>query len=114
MTDYTLHVPSIRGTTTDAPDMPYQEGEFPMDDFADIDDYFLLSTSGIPPEEFDDLYLPVAHLDQRLSLPLLRRALQEIDTLEGLDPERKQETINMIHDLGECFPDEGIGSGIDD
>jgi hypothetical protein len=113
MAGYTLHVPSIRGTTTDAPDVPYQEGEFPMDDFADIDDYLLLSTSGIPPEEFDDLYHPVAHLDQRLSLSLLRRALQEIDTLEGLDPEREQETIDMIHDLGECFPDEGIGSGID-
>ena len=88
--------------------MPYQEEDFPMDDMADIDDYFLLSTSGIPPEDFDDLHLPVAHLDQRLSLPLLKRALTEIDTIEDLDEETKTETIDMIHDLGECFPDEGL------
>jgi hypothetical protein len=110
MTDYTLHVPSIRGTTKNAPDTPYQEEEFPMDDIADIDDYFLLSTSGVPPESFDDLYLPVAHLDQRLSLPLLRRALEDIETLEGLEPETKQKTIDMLNDLGECFPDEGLGA----
>ncbi|MFC5970444.1 hypothetical protein ACFPYI_03795 [Halomarina salina] len=111
MTEYTLHVPSIRGTTNDSPDMPYQEKEFATDDMADIDDYFLLSTSDIPPEDFDDLYLPVAHLDQRLSLPLLRRALEEIDTLEDLDPQTKKDTINMIHGLGECFPDDGLHGG---
>jgi hypothetical protein len=110
MANYTLHVPSIRGATKDSPDMPYQEDDFPMDDMADIDDYFLLSTSGIPPEDFNDLYLPVCHLDQRLSLPLLKRALDEIDTLEELDDETKAETIDMIHDLGECFPDEGLDS----
>lgn len=114
MTDYTLHVPSIRGTTKNAPDMPYQEDEFATDDFADIDDYFLLSTSGIPPEEFSDLYLPVAHLDQRLSLPLLRRALEELETLEDLDTDTKKQTIDMIHDLAECFPDDQLSAGYDD
>ena len=50
----------------------------------DIDDYFLLSTSGIPPESFTDLYLPVCHVDGRLSLPLLRRALDQIEKLADL------------------------------
>lgn len=109
MPDYTLHVPSIRGATTDSPDLPYEEEEFPMDDIADIDDYFLLSTSGIPPEEFDDLLLPVAHLDQRLSLPLLRRALDELETLDDIDPETKAETVEMVHDLAECFPNDSLG-----
>ncbi|MFD1512014.1 hypothetical protein [Halomarina rubra] len=113
MTEYTLHVPSIRGTTKNAPDMPYQEDDFATDDLADIDDYFLLSTSDIPPEGFDDLYIPVAHLDQRLSLPLLRRAVEELDTLEDLDAETKKATIDMIHDLAECFPDEGLDAGYD-
>ncbi|WP_135304086.1 hypothetical protein [Haloarcula amylovorans] len=88
--------------------MPDKEEDFPMDDMADIDDYYLLSTSGIPPEDFEDLYLPVCHVDQRLSLPLLRRALDEIETIEGIDAELKTETIDMIHDLGECFPNEGL------
>ncbi len=110
MSDYTLHVPSIRGATKESPNTPYEEDDFPMDDMADIDDYFLLSTSGIPPESFDDLFLPVAHLDQRLSLPLLEEALDEIERLEGLDDETKTETIDMIHDLGECFPDDGLNS----
>ena len=111
MPEYTLHVPSIRGATKEAPSLPYEEANFPMDDLADLDDYFLLSTSGIPPEEFDDLYLPVCHLDQRLSHPLLERALDEIETLEDIDAETKTETIDMIHDLGECFPNEGLGTG---
>lgn len=88
--------------------MPDKEEDFPMDDMANIDDYYLLSTSGIPPEDFEDLYLPVCHVDQRLSLPLLRRALDEIETIEGIDAELKTETIDMIHDLGECFPNEGL------
>ncbi|WP_435333608.1 hypothetical protein [Haloarchaeobius sp. TZWWS8] len=108
MPDYTLHVPSIRGATKESPDMPYQFEDFPMDDMADIDDYFLLSTSDIPPEDFDDLYLPVCHIDQRLSLPLLRRALDEIETLDSIDTETKTEAIDMIHDLGECFPNDGL------
>lgn len=108
MPDYTLHVPSIRGATKESPDMPYEESDFPMDDLADIDDYFLLSTSGIPPESFDDLYLPVCHVDQRLSLPLLRRALDEVETIDEIDAETKTETIDLIHDLGECFPDDGL------
>ncbi|WP_254537406.1 hypothetical protein [Halomarina litorea] len=116
MTDYTLHVPSIRGATVDSPDIPYQEDDFPTDDFAEIDDYYLLSTSDIPPESFDDLHLPVAHIDQRLSLPLLKRALEKVETLDDIDVQTKRETIDMIHDLGECFPnhdlttDDDIGS----
>ncbi|WP_049971531.1 hypothetical protein [Haladaptatus cibarius] len=108
MPEYTLHVPSIRGATKESPDTPYSEEDFPMDDMADIDDYFLLSTSEIPPESFEDLHLPVAHLDQRLSLPLLQDALDEIKTLDDLDDETKAETIDMIHDLGECFPNDGL------
>ena len=108
MPEYTLHVPSIRGATTEAPNMPYEENDFPMDDLADIDDYYLLSTSGIPPEGFEDLELPVCHVDQRLSLPLLKRALEEIETIDDIDPETKTETIDMIHDLGECFPNDGL------
>lgn len=109
MPEYTLHVPSIRGATNEGPNMPYEESDFPMDDLADIDDYYLLSTSGIPPEDFDDLSLPVCHVDQRLSLPLLKRALDEIETIDDIDPETKTETIDMIHDLGECFPNDGLG-----
>ncbi|WP_458185089.1 hypothetical protein [Haladaptatus sp. NG-WS-4] len=39
---------------------------------------------------------------------MLKEALDEIETLEGLDDETKTETIDMIHDLGECFPNEGL------
>ncbi|MFC6836373.1 hypothetical protein [Halomarina ordinaria] len=106
MADYTLHVPSIRGVTTAEPNVPYEEDDFPMDDIADIDDYFLLSTSGIPPESFEDLLLPVAHLDQRLSLPLLEKALDDVETLDDLDSETRAETIEMLHDLSECFPND--------
>lgn len=108
MPEYTLHVPSIRGATEESPPMPYDADDFPTDDMSDLDDYFLLSTSGIPPEDFDDLYLPVCHVDQRVSLPLLERALDEIETLDGIDVETKTETIDMIHDLGECFPSRGL------
>jgi hypothetical protein len=108
MTEYTLHVPSIRGATKESPELPYREGDFPMDNISDLDDYFLLSTSGIPPEDFDDLHLPVAHVDQRLSLPLLQRALEQIETLDDIDVETKTETIDMIHDLGECFPNDSL------
>ncbi|MBV0925041.1 hypothetical protein KTS45_12620 [Halomicroarcula limicola] len=108
MPEFTLHEPTIRGTTKAEPRIPYEEADFATDDIADLDDYFLLSTSGIPPEDFDDLYLPVCHLDQRLSLPLLRRALDEIETLEGIEAETMTETIDMIHDLGECFPNDGL------
>ena len=108
MTEYTLHVPSIRGATADSPDMPFQKDDFPTDDMAEIDDYFLLSTSDIPPESFDDLHLPVAHIDQRVSLPLLKRALEKVETIEDLDVQTKRETIDMIHDLGECFPNHDL------
>ncbi|MUV58930.1 hypothetical protein SAMN04487947_2515 [Halogeometricum rufum] len=108
MSEYTLHVPSVRGATKDAPKTPYEADDFSVDDMSDIDDYFLLSTSGIPPESFTDLYLPVCHVDGRLSLPLLRRALDQIETLEDLDAQTKTETIDMIHDLGECFPNDAL------
>jgi hypothetical protein len=88
--------------------MPYDVEDFPMDDMADIDGDFVFSTSDIRPESFDDRYLPVCHLGQRLSLPLLERALDEIETLEDLDTESKTEAIDVIHDLGECFPDENL------
>ncbi|MFC6733372.1 MULTISPECIES: hypothetical protein [unclassified Haladaptatus] len=110
MTDYTLHVPSIRGVTKAAPNRALSADDFETDDLADLDDYFLLSTSGIPPESFDDLYLPVAHLDQRLSLPLLEQALEDVETLDDIDPGTRKETINMLNDLAECFPNEAVSA----
>ncbi|WP_224447284.1 hypothetical protein [Haloprofundus salilacus] len=108
MTDYTLHEPTIRGATKDAPNRALSEEDFATDDLADLDDHYLLSTSGIPPESFEDLYLPVVHLDQRLSLPLLRQALNDVETLDDIDAETKTETINLLHDLGECFPNDSL------
>ncbi|WP_224269673.1 hypothetical protein [Haloprofundus salinisoli] len=108
MTEYTLHEPTIRGATKDAPNRSLSESDFATDDLADLDDYFLLSTSGIPPESFEDLYLPVVHLDQRLSLPLLRQALNDVETLNDLDAETKRDTIDLLHSLGECFPNDHL------
>ncbi|WP_232819689.1 hypothetical protein [Haloprofundus halophilus] len=107
MTEYTLHEPTIRGATQDAPNRSLSEDDFATDDLADLDDYFLLSTSGIPPESFEDLYLPVVHLDQRLSLPLLRQALNDVETLD-IDAETKKQTIDLLHSLGECFPNDSL------
>ncbi|QCJ48559.1 hypothetical protein FCF25_11725 [Haloprofundus sp. MHR1] len=97
----------MRGATQDAPNRSLSDDDFATDDLADLDDYFLLSTSGIPPESFEDLYLPVVHLDQRLSLPLLRQALNDVETLD-IDAETKKQTIDLLHSLGECFPNDSL------
>ena len=96
-----------KSATKDAPNRSLSEDDFATDDLADLDDYYLLSTSGIPPESFEDLYLPVVHLDQRLSLPLLRQALNDVETLD-IDAETKKQTIDLLHSLGECFPNNSL------
>ena len=58
MPEYDLHDPDSSGRTESEWDAPRMEN-FETDDLPSIDDHFLLTPSGFPPEDFGDLALPI-------------------------------------------------------
>jgi hypothetical protein len=103
MTDYEIHAVSYSGTTTEDWDAP-RESDFDADDLSVVDDHFLLSESGFPPERFADLNVPVVDADGRLNLNALRTAYaggHSVAAVEDLDDQKVGQVKGVIQQLAE-------------
>lgn len=75
--------------------------DFDTDDLSEIDDHFLASESGFPPDSYGDLMLPVVEPDGTLNLNGLQAANQRLSQTDGLSDDQKQSlqsTINRLAD----------------
>lgn len=100
-----LHEPTYYGTTAERWDEP---GRQAYDDsrVEAVDDHFLLSASGFPPDSYDDLALPVVDEEGQLNRNALADAAYGPDSVEQLDvdEELEEEVKELVHDLlGEEF-----------
>lgn len=97
---YELHEPTFYDTTAEQWEEPSRQ-EFDNSRVELVDDHFLLSASGFPPDSYDDLELPVVDDDGRLNRNALANAAYGPGSVERLDvPEDlEEETKELIHDL---------------
>lgn len=111
MTDYDIHQPDYSGTTTEDWSAP-RENDFDTDDFSEISDHFVLSSSGFPPEEFTDLKLPVVDPDGSLNLNALEAAhggAHSVEAIDAIDDDTKQRIKNMLESLSQSEFDHQLG-----
>ncbi|WP_267640524.1 hypothetical protein [Haloarchaeobius amylolyticus] len=111
MPDYELHGVSYAGTTTADWDAPRQH-DFDTDDLSTIDDHFLLSATGFPPEDFGDLQLPVVGPDGDLNLHALETAYaggHSVEAVEGIDDQTVGQAKGILQSLAEREFDHHIG-----
>jgi len=98
--EYAMHDVEFTGTTErswDAPDME----DFDTDDMSEIDNHFLISMSGFPPENYGDLKLPVVEPNGDLNINALAAAKggRGVSRVTGLDAEMEEEIVEYINDL---------------
>ena len=101
MPDYVHHEPDYSGTTESDWDAPQLE-DFGTDDLSEVDEHFLLSASGFPPENFGDLALPVVEPGGDLNLNALETAhggAHGVDAVEGIDDDTVDTVRETIEDL---------------
>ncbi|WP_049922254.1 hypothetical protein [Halopiger djelfimassiliensis] len=112
MPDYEMHEPEFSDTTTDEWEEPQLE-DFDTDDLGEVADHFLLSASGVPPENFTDLKLPVVDPDGNLNKNALSTAKsggRGVGAVEDLDEETKAEIEDLIDELAnEHFEEADFG-----
>lgn len=111
MPDYEIHEPDYSGTTREDWSAP-QENDFDTDDLSAIDDHFLLSASGFPPEKFTDLKLPVVDPDGDLNLNALETAhggAHSVEAIDGID----DDTVTDVEELLERLAEEEFDRSID-
>ncbi|WP_227380029.1 hypothetical protein [Haladaptatus halobius] len=103
MTEYDIHEPEYSGTTTEEWDSP-QEEDFETNDLSDIDNHFILSSTGFPPDNFTDLKLPVVSPDGALNENALQTAhggAHSVEAIDDIDDETKQDVQNLLEDLSQ-------------
>lgn len=98
--EYAMHDVEFTGTTErswDAPDME----DFDTDDMSEIDNHFLISMSGFPPENYGDLKLPIVEPNGDLNINALAAAKggRGVSQVTGLDDEMEEEIVEYINDL---------------
>jgi hypothetical protein len=98
--EYDMHEVSYTGTTERSWDSPDME-DFDTDDMSDIDNHFLISMSGFPPENFTDLKLPIVEPDGRLSLNALAavKGGRGVSAVSGLGEDMEDEIVDYVNML---------------
>lgn len=97
---YELHEPTFYDTTAERWAEPSRQ-EFDDSRVVLVDDHFLLSASGFPPESYDDLELPVVDEEGRLNRNALANVAYGPGSVETLDvsADLVEETKDLVHDL---------------
>ncbi len=108
-----MHEPEFSATTTEEWDDPQLE-DFETDDLSEVDDHFVLSASGFPPENFTDLKLPVVEPGGELNRNALQTAKSGghgVGAVEDLDDDLRKEIEGLIDDLAnEHFEEADFGN----
>lgn len=111
MTDYQTHEPDYSGTTDDEWDEP-QLNDFDTDDLGEVDDHFVLSSSGFPPENFSDLKVPVVDPDGNLNLNALQTAhggAHSVEAIDDVDEGTAEEVKELLEELASEEFDHDLG-----
>ena len=111
MTDYETHEPDYSGTTDEEWDEP-QLNDFDTDDLGEVDDHFVLSSSGFPPENFSDLKVPVVDPDGNLNLNALQTAhggAHSVEAIDDVDEETAGEVKELLEELASEEFDHDLG-----
>ncbi|WP_276271582.1 hypothetical protein [Haloarcula litorea] len=111
MTDYDVHEPDYSGTTTAEWDAP-RLSDFDTDDLGEVDDHFVLSSSGFPPDAFSDLHLPVVDPDGTLNENALQTAhggAHSVEAIDGIDDETTADVKDLLERLSQEAFDAEIG-----
>lgn len=111
MTDYDTHEPEYSGTTTEEWNAPQME-DFETDHLSAIDDHFVLSATGFPPDDFTDLKLPIVEPDGTLNENALQSAhggAHSVDTVDDIDDETRSDVENLLEELSQEEFDSDIG-----
>lgn len=97
---YELHEPTFSDTTAERWEAPSRQ-EYDDSNVEAVDDHYLLSGSGFPPETDDDLELPVVDEEGRLNRNALANAAYGPGSVERLDvsEDLKEKTKDLIHEL---------------
>ncbi|MFB6219930.1 MAG: hypothetical protein ABEH90_00705 [Halolamina sp.] len=97
---YELHEPTFYDTTAERWDAPSRQ-EFDDSRVEAVDDHYLLSASGFPPDAFEDLELPVVDEEGRLNRNALADAAYGANSVETLDVSTDvvEEVKDLVHDL---------------
>lgn len=107
--ELSTHEPDWSGTTESSWSEPAME-DFETEDLSEIDDHFLVSKSGFPPENFTDLALPVVEPNGDLNLNALQNAKARAGQVEGLSGDNLDSVENMINRLAnENYEDANFG-----
>jgi len=103
--DMEIHEPDFSSTDDREWNTPDME-DFDTDDLSEIDDHFILSASGFPPEKFTDLKLPVVEPDGTLNLNALQNAKARANQVSGLEGDNLERVVQIINRLAnENFED---------
>ncbi|MBX0294387.1 hypothetical protein [Haloarcula nitratireducens] len=111
MSSYEAHSVSYSGTTESDWSAP-SESDFETDDLSTIDDHYLLSSSGFPPEDFGDLQIPVVDPDGNLNLNALQTAYSgghSVEAVDGIDSDTVGQVKGIIQRLASEEFDHEIG-----
>jgi len=93
-----VHTPEYSGTTESSWSKPDME-DFDTDDLSEIDDYFLVSKTGFPPENFTDLALPVVEPNGDLNRNALQNAKARASQVKGLSGDNLNRATSRINTL---------------
>lgn len=111
MTDYEMHEPDYSGTTDDDWDEP-QLNDFDTDDLSEVDDHFVLSASGFPPENFSDLKVPVVDPEGDLNLNALQTAHgggHSVEAIDDIDDDTTGDVEELLEELASEEFDHDLG-----
>ena len=111
MTDYEMHEPDYSGTTEEDWDDP-QLNDFDTDDLGEVDDHFVLSASGFPPENFSDLKVPVVDPAGNLNLNALQTAhggAHSVEAIDDVDEDLAEEVKELLEELASEEFDHELG-----
>lgn len=108
LAEHRVHRPGFTGTITGAPDGFPQMDDFDTDSLDEISDHAIASTSGFPPDDFDDLLGFVVTTDGDLSLPLIQETAASIRQAQlgdestfmaRLSDEHLEEAATILNDI---------------
>lgn len=111
MTDYEMHEPDYSDTTEEDWDDP-QLNDFETDDLGEVDDHFVLSSSGFPPENFSDLKVPVVDPEGNLNLNALQTAhggAHSVEAIDDVDEGTAEDVKELLEELASQEFDHELG-----
>jgi hypothetical protein len=97
--DYSMHTPDWSGTTEGEWSSPDME-DFDTDDMSEIDDHFLISMDGFPPEDYGDLKLPVVEPNGDLNVNALAavKGGRGVSAVDGLSSEMEDDIVDWVNE----------------